>query len=58
METNWENEYKKLTESALQLHELYKDLNLKYEYLLNEYKKLETEINVLKNKIWKEGNNE
>ena len=58
METNWEEEYGRLNASATQLNELYKDLNLKYEYLLKEYKKLETEINVLKNKIWKEGNNE
>jgi hypothetical protein len=58
METNWENEYKKLTESALQLHELYKDLNLKYQYLIKQYKQIENELNILKSEIWKEGNNE
>ena len=58
MEINWEEENARLNKSAFMLNELYKDLNLKYECLEGEYKKLETEINVLKNKIWKEGNNE
>ena len=43
-ETNWEKEYVKLTESALQLHLMYKDKNKKYYDLKVENEKLTKEL--------------
>lgn len=40
METNWEQEFNKLTESAIQLNNKYKDLLERFENLQEAYRKL------------------
>ena len=40
METNWEQEFNKLTNSAIQLNNKYKDLLERFENLQEAYRKL------------------